>query len=158
MDQMLLQISAEPVDAGTLEDGDLRLELARFATHAIHGVPAYHFRMVHGEGGAEMGNINLRLGWDDNLVLYAGHVGYGVNQDYRGHGYAARAVRLLAPLAQRHGFPELWITCDPGNTASRRTCERAGARLVEIIEVPAASEMYRLGITHKCRYRLGFSS
>jgi tagatose 1,6-diphosphate aldolase len=40
------------------------------------------------------------------------------------------------PLAVRHGLSELWITCNPDNIASRRTCEAAGAELVEVVDLP----------------------
>jgi predicted acetyltransferase len=154
MDQSRLRIRMEPLEVGALEDGELRLELEKFAPHVRHKVPAYHFRMLHAQSGEELGAINLRLGWDDNLLLYAGHIGYGVHAHHRGHGYAGRSVRLLVPLARRQGFEELWITCNPENTASRKSCERAGARLVEIVDVPRDIELYRQGIRQKCRYRL----
>jgi tagatose 1,6-diphosphate aldolase len=48
----------------------------------------------------------------------------------------------------------LWITCNPDNHASRRTCERLGARLVEIVPVPKTDPLYARGETEKCRYRI----
>jgi tagatose 1,6-diphosphate aldolase len=61
---------------------------------------------------------------------------------------------LLLPLARRHGLEILWITCDPDNIASRRTCELAGLELVEIVDVPEHMDMYQRGERRKCRYRL----
>lgn len=110
--------------------------------------------MIDRANGAEAGNINLRLGWDDNLTLYAGHIGYGVHEAFRGYRFAARSVLLLRALARLHGFCHLWITCDPDNIASRRACERAGAAWVETIAVPGNSVYYARGIREKCRYRL----
>jgi predicted acetyltransferase len=88
------------------------------------------------------------------IVLYRGHIGYSVEPGYRGHHSAARSVRLLVPLAAAHGLNPVWITCDPDNLASRRTCELAGAELVEIIDIPTNEEMYQRGVRQKCRYRL----
>jgi predicted acetyltransferase len=48
----------------------------------------------------------------------------------------------------------VWITCNPDNWASRRTCELAGAELVEIVDLPEDNDMYRKGKRRKCRYRL----
>ena len=50
-------------------------------------------------------------------------------------------VRLCAGLNQissalAHSLDRLWITCDPDNRASRTTCERLGAVLVEVVTVP----------------------
>jgi tagatose 1,6-diphosphate aldolase len=154
MTEGMLGICTEALDPGVLEDGELVLVLESFGEHAIHHVPAYHFGMRHAVTGEAMGGINLRLRLDADLTRYAGQVGYRVAEPFRGHGYAARALRLLMPLVSRVGYGELWITCDPANAASRRSCERAGAELVEIVGVPQDSEMYRLGIREKCRYRL----
>jgi tagatose 1,6-diphosphate aldolase len=49
---------------------------------------------------------------------------------------------------------ELWITCNPENVASRRTCEFAGAEFVEIVDLPTNIDMYLEGERQKCRYRL----
>ena len=142
------------LDPGPLEDRDLRLVFSDFAPHPVHRVPCSFFQMIDTASGTEAGTINLRLGWDENLILYAGHIGYGVHENCRGRRYAARSVSLLKPLARLHGFTELWITCDPGNTASRRTCDLAGAEFVEIVDLPPTSHYYARGLRHKCRYRL----
>ena len=143
-------------DPGVLIDRDLELELVdRFPGDPARGwVPAYVFRMIHPGEDETLGHIHLRIGNPESLVLYGGHIGYGVAPAHRGHHYAARACRLLFPLARSHGFRVLWITCDPENTASRRTCELAGAEFVEIVGLPEGSDMYRQGSRQKCRYRL----
>jgi tagatose 1,6-diphosphate aldolase len=61
---------------------------------------------------------------------------------------------MLLPLARAHGLTTLWITCNPDNIASRRTCERIGARLVEVVDVPEGTPLYRRGERQKCRYCL----
>ena len=70
----------------------------------------------------------------------------------RGQRYAARACRLLLPLARAHGMAEVWITCNPENTASRRTAELAGGVYVNTIDLPEDSDMYAEGDRRKCRY------
>jgi tagatose 1,6-diphosphate aldolase len=144
------------LDPGPLVDDDLQLVLvARRPPNLTLGfAPSYAFEMRHTLDGAAMGGVSLRIGEDDHIRLYAGHIGYGVISEYRGHHYAARACRLLRPLALRHQIETLWITCDPDNWASRRTCELAGARFVEIVRVPASDSLYALGHYWKCRYRL----
>lgn len=86
--------------------------------------------------------------------MYGGHIAYCVAPEYCGHHYASRACRLLLPLAHLHGLDPLWITCNPDNFASRRTCELAGAQLVEIVDLPEDTDMYQEGERQKCRHRL----
>jgi tagatose 1,6-diphosphate aldolase len=144
------------LDPGRLIDDDLELVLiARRPDDSIKGwAPSYEFEMQRRGGGASLGSISLRVGDSEHLRLYAGHVGYGVRVEHRGHHYAARSCRLLRDLARQHGLDAVWITCDPDNWASRRTCELAGARFIEIVRVPATDALYALGHHWKCRYRL----
>jgi tagatose 1,6-diphosphate aldolase len=102
----------------------------------------------------QVGRISLRIGDTDHLRLYAGHIGYAVERRHRGNHYAERSCRLLLPLARAHGMRELWITCNPDNHASRRTLERLGAELVEIVEVPPQNPLYQRGERQKCRFRV----
>jgi predicted acetyltransferase len=118
--------------------------------------PAYHFWM-HVKDNPEFpiaGGINVRIGNQFDLVMYHGQIGYHVYPAMRGRHYAERASRLLLPLAHRHGINPLWITCNPDNFASRRTCERLGGKLVEIVPVPAENPLFLRGETEKCRYRI----
>ena len=138
-----------------LRHGDLELRLLDYSVHPFHRVPTYFFRMMSIAHLDELGNINLRIGSNDHLERYAGHIGYGVNPPYRGHHYAARSVKLLLPLARRHELNPVWITCDPDNGASRRSLEIAGAKFVEIVDVPPDCGIRRYGgKLRKCRYRL----
>ncbi|HUN86153.1 MAG TPA: GNAT family N-acetyltransferase [Terracidiphilus sp.] len=146
------------IGAGELRDGDLTLEFLELAIHAYHKVPTYFFRMKTLPTGAEAGTVNLRVGSTPHLELYAGHIGYGVHEPYRGHRFAARSVVLLLPLAAELGLDPLWITCDPENIASRRSLEIAGAEFVEIVDVPEDCGIRKFGgKTRKCRFRLQIS-
>jgi predicted acetyltransferase len=147
----------ENINWATMEDGDFQLQLVEFAPHPVHKVPTYYFRMVHAQSGEELGGINLRVASTPHIELYAGHIGYAVYPACRGHRYAARSVRLLAPLARQLHFDTLWITCDPENVSSRRSAELAGGELVEIVDVPANCIVHQSGHTRKCRYRLDLS-
>jgi len=138
-----------------LRDDDLELALDLIAVHPFHRVPTCFFKMKSVASGAELGAINLRLGSTPHLERYAGQIGYGVHEAYRGHHYAARSVVLLAPVARKFELDPLWITCDPENTASRRSLELAGAEFVEIVDVPADCGIRKFGgKLRKCRYRL----
>jgi len=134
-------MSAEPFTFLTPElptDGELTLVLIECqpAESNPWGVPAYLFHMIGRESGHYMGRIRLRVGWNENIIRYAGQLGYAVEPEFRGHHYAERACRLILPLARQHGLTQLWITCHPDNSASRRTLERLGAQVVETVDIP----------------------
>lgn len=143
-----------PILPGELRDHDLTLRLDRFELHPAHHVPTYQFLMVHNSTGEILGNIRLSIGSTKHLEMFAGHIGYGVLPEHRGYRYASRSVLLLVPLAMDLGINPVWITCDPENTASRRTLELAGAEFVEIVDVPEDCIIHQKGHPRKCRYRL----
>jgi tagatose 1,6-diphosphate aldolase len=118
--------------------------------------PGYHFWMrCHDTPDLPIaGGIGLRIGSSPDLERYYGHVGYHVYPTHRGRHYAERAVRLLLPLAARHGQRTLWITCNPDNWPSQRTCQRLGAALVDTVAVPADHALFARGEREKCRYCL----
>jgi len=115
-------------------------------------VPAYDFDIVLAELDAPVGTIVLRVGMHDDLLMYNGHVGYFVNTDCRGHGFAERAVRLLFPFARRMGMEYVIITCNPDNLPSRRTCEKLGGDFLGIVDLPSDHDLYRSGDRKKCRF------
>ncbi len=108
--------------------------------------------MRHGPWLERAGRLELRLSNTDDILLYTGHIGYNVDEAHRGSHLAARSCRLVLDLAWRHGFSELWITCDPDNMPSRRTCELAGASFVSTVAVPEDHAFYKAGSHAKCRY------
>jgi predicted acetyltransferase len=120
-------------------DGDLNVVLIERQRAEINvcRVPTYLFDLQTSSGQC-MGGIRLRVGWNDDLIKYAGQIGYDVEPAFRGQHHAERACRLILPLARRHGLEQLWITCQPDNIASRRTLERLGAECAGILEVPDA--------------------
>lgn len=118
----------------------------------LQHVPAYEFEMRSVEGGVPMGELRFRVGDAENALRYPGHIGFEVKDEFRGRRYAARSLLLLLPFARAHGLTGVWLSCDPDNLASRRTCEIAGARLREIVEIPRTHDMYLKGMHVACRY------
>ena len=138
-----------------LTDGEIDLTVeSEIEAQPERGLtPVYRFRISrHGET-RKVGLIELRVGYTNSLVWYAGHIGYRIYSSFRGHRYAAKACRLLKPVAIDHGMDTIWITCNPDNWPSRRTCELVGCELVDIVDVPPDNNMYQRGERKKCRYR-----
>jgi tagatose 1,6-diphosphate aldolase len=140
------------LDPGPLRHGDLELRLKDVCPSIASQVPTYRFEMRRQPGFTKVGKIEFRVGATTEIQLYSGNIGYRVDQSHRGNRYAARSCQLLADLAKRHGFRELWITCDTDNTASRRTCEAIGAEFISVVPVPETHPYYRAGSRAKCRF------
>jgi predicted acetyltransferase len=114
-------------------------------------VPYYHFRILNADG-IDVGHINFRVGDTEHIRVSAGHIGFGIEESSRGHGYALQACRAIAPFV-RSVYESVTITCDPDNVASRRTIERLGAQFVDEVAVPAHDPQYQRGSRTKRRYR-----
>ncbi|PWU21508.1 MAG: GNAT family N-acetyltransferase [Verrucomicrobia bacterium] len=113
-------------------------------------VPYYYFRILTVKG-EEVGHVNFRVGDTEHIRLYAGHIGFQIQEAFRGRGYAWQACRAVAPFV-RSIYESVIITCDPDNHASRRTIERLGAAFIEEVRVPASDPNYERGSRVKRRY------
>ena len=105
-------------------------------------VPSYQFLVC--KGSEKVGRINLRIGYTEGLY-YGGQIGYEIDEAYRGNGYAVTACRLVAQVAQAHCMKTLLITNNYTNTASRRVCEKLGAKHVRLVRLPEWTDMYKSG-------------
>ena len=106
-------------------------------------VPAYYFDICLPDG-TKIGYCDLRIGHNAKTYI-GGNIGYGIDEAYRGHRYAAKACKLLFRLAKKHQMEYLIITCQPSNIASSRTCGLAGGRYIETADIPEDNEMYAEG-------------
>lgn len=114
-------------------------------------VPMYIFDICLTDTKQKIGSISIRIGNNENLY-YGGHIGYEIDEAFRGHGYAAKACKLIRQIAEVHGLEPVTITCNPTNHASRRTCEKIGAELLEIVKLPPHNDLYLRGEREACRY------
>ena len=116
-------------------------------------VPEYKFNITEQSSGTLLGNISLRLGFTE-VLYYGGHIGYSVKPEYQNMGIATVACRIVLQIAKAHGFKKLIITNTPFNKASSRVCEKAGAKLVRVAELPPWTDMYRQGDRYKNIYEV----
>jgi tagatose 1,6-diphosphate aldolase len=135
---------------------DLVIKELRPGNEALEFVPSYVFSIhMHNEENP-IGQIDLRVGHNRN-TFYGGNIGYSIVEAYRGHGYGFKAVKLLFDLASVHRMGFVIITCNPDNIASRKTAERSGAILLEVVDLPEDNDMYLAGERSKCRYEIKLS-
>ena len=143
--EVLWSMGARFLPVEDMTDGEiiLRLKETRPANPAEEFVPSYVFVICFSDGTV-LGRCDLRIGHNKSTAC-AGNIGYTVYEAYRGRHYAAKACALLFDLARRHGMDYLYITCDPENAASAKTCEIAGGEFMWEIDVPEDTDMYRRG-------------
>lgn len=63
-----------------------------------------------------------------------GDVGYGIDEEYQGHGYAYQALCLLGEHLKEHGIDDFWVSAYENNFPSRKTIERYGGEIIETDE------------------------
>lgn len=140
-------------DFDYLTDGEIDLKIAEKvpADEEKGYVPAYKYTItLHGEEES-IGAIDIRIGYNENLY-YGGHIGYGIKESYRGHNYATKACRIVKRIAIEHGMDRIIITCNPNNPPSRKTCEKSGLKLKEIVDLPEHNDLYKQGERQACIY------
>ena len=132
------------MDLPELSDGNLTLVcIAKNPTEPEKKwVPSYRFDICI--CGKRVGETDMRIGYTEGLY-YGGQIGYGIDEEYRGNGYAVLACKLLLPIAKFHKMSKLLITNDKDNIASQRVCEKLGAKFLRTAEVPDWHDLYVRG-------------
>ena len=150
---MALTGESLPDPPETLSSGDVSLRFVGVVpAEASRGlVPFYHFRILAADG-LDVGHINFRVGDTEHVRISAGHVGFEILEQFRGHGYALQACRAIAPFV-RSLYGAVTITCDPDNQPSRRSIERLGATFIDEVPIPAHDPHYERGSRGKRRYK-----
>lgn len=92
--------------------------------------PANTFFIMEGEH--LVGVINLRYTLDQDMLQTGGHIGYSIQPECRGRGYATEALGLALQKMKRKGLQRVLVTCDVDNTASARVIEKCGGILDDI--------------------------
>ena len=117
-------------------------------------LPFYYYDIYIGD--QPVGKISIRIG-DNYHAYYNGHVGYEIDESFRGHRYSLAALRLVLPVAKHHGMDRIYLTCDQSNEASKRTIALSGARYLETAKIPRDYFAWRVGIEDHCIYQLDLS-
>ncbi len=138
----------------------LTLQLIAFYPESGPQLPFYWYDILLNETGQRVGKISIRIGYNTH-VRYNGHIGYEIDEPYRGHHYARTACRMVLPVASAYGMTHLILTCDADNAPSRRIIEGLGARLEAIVSPPrdffawredmGPYRIYRLDLMPDCR-------
>ena len=86
--------------------------------------------------GVIVGNISCRWQIEKGILLeWGGHIGYGVAPSFRGQHFAEEMVRFSLEKYRARGILRVMISANETNLASRKTIERSGGVLENIIEI-----------------------
>jgi RimJ/RimL family protein N-acetyltransferase len=108
---------------------ETRAAIGRWIEARAAGGPNFAYAL-RAPAGALMGGCEIR-----RLGPGRANVSYWVFPDFRGRGYAARALRLLcAAVAEIADLRQLEAHIDPDNLASRRVAEAAGFGEAGVVE------------------------
>ncbi len=113
-------------------------------------MPAYHYRIIDSNSN-DVGHTNFRIGDSEHIRKAAGHIGFEVKAEYRGHRFAKKACLALAPWV-RELSETVIITADPDNLPSIKTIEAIGALFDDEVSVPPNDPHYKRGSRLKRRY------
>jgi predicted acetyltransferase len=80
-----------------------------------------------------LGAIDIRMELNEYLFNYGGNIGYGVRPTERRQGYATEMLSMALEIARSRGLKKVLITCDEDNLGSRRTIEKNGGILENVV-------------------------
>jgi predicted acetyltransferase len=129
------------VKEGTLySDGflDLKVKLLNTGTGEYGKIPFYGCVLFIAGTDTRVGSIVLRIGemMASKEFYYDCHIGYHIDVEFRGRGFAVRACRLVSEVAKMHDMTEIFITCNDQNAGSIRVIEKLEAEYLETIVIP----------------------
>lgn len=81
-----------------------------------------------------IGEFQLRLVLDENIMNGIGSIGYSVRLSEQGKGYGKEILKQGCKIAKEYGMNKVLLTINNNNIASIKCCESAGGILEDIIE------------------------
>jgi predicted acetyltransferase len=80
-------------------------------------------------GDEYLGRIEIRHSLTKALREWGGHIGYDVRPSARRRGHGTAMLGAALPVARALGIDPVLLTCDEGNTGSRKVIEANGGKL-----------------------------
>lgn len=82
-----------------------------------------------------IGTVNIRHLLNDSLLQRGGHVGYSVLVSRRRQGIATQILKFAIQECHKMGIKDILVTCQKENIASKKTIEKCGGQLENILKV-----------------------
>ncbi|MCL6221168.1 GNAT family N-acetyltransferase [Streptococcus dysgalactiae subsp. equisimilis] len=87
-----------------------------------------------------------------DLERFGGHIGYVTRPDYRGQGIMTELLLFALECYRKRGILRVLITANRYNIASRRTIEKVGGILEDIVQVPTNYNVSSMAGQELARY------
>jgi len=149
----------EFVFTGFLPDEEFKNDLVRLrilrseaADPIRNWVPASYFTICRVSDDMPVGKCDFRIGYNTG-TYWGGNIGYEIDAEYRGNGYAGAAAELLFMLAHRYGMPYVTVAVNTENRASQRVCEKLGGIRSDALDIPKEIDRYQRGERTTYLYR-----
>ena len=94
-------------------------------------VPSIKFVSFDNVGRA-LGFLNLRLRLNEDLLNYAGNIGYSIRPSERGKGFAKETLRQGFQVAKEKNIKKALVTCSVNNPASRAVILANGGLIEDV--------------------------
>lgn len=95
-------------------------------------VPSDFFWLI--ENSVFIGEVSIRHKLTENLLLYGGHIGYGIRYSKWNKGYGTELLRRALSKAMSMNLFDVLITCDDDNRGSAKIIEKNGGLLENKLE------------------------
>lgn len=116
-------------------------------------IPFYYYDIYENNSNEKIGKISIRIGHNYHSY-FNGHIGYEIDEKFRGNKYSLYASQLILQVAKEHNMSYIYITCSELNLASRKIIELLGANLIEICNVPTNYFGWQENMAPQCIYKL----
>lgn len=115
-------------------------------------IPFYYYDIYENQTHQKVGKISIRIG-ENYHSYFNGHIGYEIDEAYRGHKYSFYAAKLVLQVAKEHGMEFIYITCNESNKASKKVIEYLGGELIEVAPIPKDYFGWYEGIEPHCIFK-----
>ena len=108
----------------------IKIELDEYIEKPLNNLSPYYLYKIL-LGNIQVGTLIYRTGSIQDHY-YDGHIGYTIEENYRGHHYSYLAVKELLKDIDH----DVIITCEEGNIASQKIIERCNAQYLDTKPIP----------------------
>ena len=106
----------------------LNMENEEYAK-SINRCPGKTFLLIRESDNKIVGTINIRWNLNEEMLKFAGHIGYGIRPTERRKGYNKLNLYMGLKEEQKLGLDRVMVSCNVDNIGSNKTIQALGGIL-----------------------------